>query len=70
MRFEAGIYDDISNADYHASEGISKSGLDLIAKCPKKYWHKYINPERMEKEQSDAFLIGQATHTAILEPEK
>lgn len=54
----------LSNADYHAAEGISKSGLDLIARSPAHY--RYA-PRR---EPTPAMFLGTATHCAILEPER
>lgn len=51
------------NEDYHAYEGISKSGLDLIARSPAHY--KYAR----RKEPSRAMVLGSAIHAAILEPE-
>ena len=56
-----GIYDDLSNEDYHSSPGISKSGLDLINKSP------YLFSNRPKQEPTKAMLIGSATHTAVLE---
>lgn len=61
---------DISNDDYHAGPGISKSHLDAIAeKSPLHYWHKYINPERERAEPTTAMKLGTAIHSAILEPD-
>lgn len=61
---------DMTNEQYHAAPGISKSHLDVIArKSPKHYWEKYINPDHEEDPKSQVFLIGKAMHTAILEPE-
>lgn len=61
---------EMTNDQYHAAPGISKSHLDVIAqKSPKHYWHRYLNPNREPDEKSRAFLVGQAMHTAILEPE-
>lgn len=57
-----GIYFNLSNEDYHASEGVSKSGLwTLQTKSPAHYRYE----ERVEKNHLD---LGDATHTAILEP--
>jgi exodeoxyribonuclease VIII len=52
------------NDVYHAYEGISKSGLDLIARSPAHYAY------RTASEPSRAMVIGSATHAAILEPEQ
>ena len=35
-----GIYIGLANEQYHAAEGISKSGLDLIARSPYLYRHR------------------------------
>lgn len=59
----------MSNAEYHGNaERISKSGLDLIAKSPAHYYQRYLAPNRVEREETPAFFMGTATHTAILEP--
>jgi len=50
------------NDEYHASEGISKSGLDKIARSPAHY--RYME----QKSQSRAMVLGSAIHAAILEP--
>jgi exodeoxyribonuclease VIII len=57
-----GIYHDLSNDKYHAAAGISKSGLDLIARSPYLYRHRQV------VEQTKAMLIGSAVHCAVLEP--
>lgn len=53
----------MSNDAYHAYDGISKSGLDLVARSPAHYAY------RTAHEPSRAMVIGSATHAAILEPE-
>lgn len=58
------IIEGMSNADYHAADGISKSGLDLIARSPAHF--RYAAP----CQSSRAMEIGTAIHTAILEPER
>jgi len=51
------------NDVYHSYAGISKSGLDMIARSPAHY--AYRSPQ----EPTRAMVIGSATHAAILEPE-
>lgn len=63
-----GIYQDLSNDDYHAAPGISKSGLDLISKCPALYKARYL--DGIKTEPTPAMILGSATHTITLEPEK
>lgn len=53
----------MSNADYHAHESISKSGLDLIARSPAHFRFQE------KREPSRAMVIGSALHAAVLEPE-
>lgn len=65
---KTGIYAGISNADYHGGPGISKSGLDVIARSPLHFWQQYLNPERERREPTPAMVIGTAIHTAVLEP--
>lgn len=59
------IRHDLTNAEYHASPAISKSGLDLIRKAPALYAYRRDNPQ----EQTPAMRLGTLTHTAVLEPE-
>lgn len=68
---KTGIFSGISNDEYHDGPGISKSGLDLIhERSPLHYWERYLNPEREPRKESEALKIGQALHTAILEPDE
>lgn len=59
----------MTNAQYHGSAGYSKSHLDDVAVCPLNYWAKRVDPEREAKESTPAMIVGQAIHTAILEPD-
>lgn len=59
------IRHDLTNAEYHASPAISKSGLDLIRKAPALYRWRQANPT----EQTPAMRLGTLTHTVVLEPE-
>jgi hypothetical protein len=56
---------DLTNAEYHASSAISKSGLDLIRKAPALYKWRRDNPQ----EPTPAMRLGTLTHTAVLEPD-
>jgi exodeoxyribonuclease VIII len=59
------IRHDLTNAEYHASPAISKSGLDLIRKAPALYRWRQANPQ----EQTPAMRLGSLTHTVVLEPQ-
>lgn len=52
------------NEEYHAYDGISKSGLDLIDRSPAHYFFA------ARREPSRAMEIGTAIHTALLEPDR
>lgn len=59
-----GFYEDMPNESYHKSEGVSKSGLDLIDRSPAHYkWPKKRTSTRNME-------VGTAIHAAILEPER
>lgn len=67
---EVGFFTGISNDDYHAGPGISKSGLwTIYTQTPAHY--KYP-PEKAEKTtaQQGTLDFGSASHCAILEPEE
>lgn len=71
MITEPGIYE-ISMDEYHSDcapgASISSSGLRTIElECPLEYWaFSYLNPERFEKEPTDAFNMGRAAHCLLL----
>jgi len=65
---KSGIYYDISNEDYHNGDGVSKSNLDDIAKCPAIYQWKKKAPECEEKKA--ALNIGTALHCLLLESDE
>ena len=58
----------ITIADYHRADGISKSGLDEINVSPLHYWNKYLNPNREPEERTPAMIQGAAFHMAVGEP--
>ena len=61
--FSPGIYDCYTNAEYHAHEAVSKSGLDLIHKSPAHY-------KAARHEDTPALRFGTAFHCAVLENDR
>ena len=66
---KTGIIHGLDINAYHASPGISKSGLDDMDP-PARYYALHIDPNRPEREQTAAQRAGQLAHCAILEPEE
>lgn len=64
---DVGLFPDIPNADYHGGRGISKSGLDLIARSPLHY--KFARDSANDNGPTAAQRIGSAAHAMILEPQ-
>ena len=62
------IIRDLPNADYHASAGISNSGLSDIAQSPFHFFARHLDPNRPAREETPAQLAGNLAHCAILEP--
>ena len=60
----------LTNAEYHADPAVSKSHLDLVAKSPRHYWHRYLNPDAEPPEPTAAMVVGSAVHTRVLEPHR
>ncbi|MEG7328491.1 PD-(D/E)XK nuclease-like domain-containing protein [Serratia marcescens] len=65
---KTGIYHDISNEDYHAGDGVSKSNLDLVAKNPALL--EWIKKAPVDTEKLKALDMGTALHCALLEPDE
>lgn len=63
-----GIHHDISNEDYHAGDGVSKSQLDLLAKNPALL--KWIKSAPEDEEKKSALDMGTALHCLLLEPDE
>lgn len=67
----AGIYDipmSIYHGDCCAGPSISSSGLRTIFnESPAHYWvTSYLNPDRIEQEETEAFALGRAAHHLLL----
>lgn len=67
--YKDGIYD-ITNEQYHASQGISRSKLMLLDKSPYHFWYETMSGLAEKHESTAAMNIGSAFHTMLLEPEK
>jgi exodeoxyribonuclease VIII len=66
---QPGIYDGISNADYHGGAGVSKSMLDVLAeRSPLHLFH--MRTAANDNGPTAAQAIGTAFHALILEPEE
>ncbi|EBS5038493.1 exodeoxyribonuclease VIII [Salmonella enterica subsp. enterica serovar Weltevreden] len=63
-----GIYFDISNEEYHAGDGVSKSQLDMVAKNPALL--KWVKAAPEDEENKSALDMGTALHCLLLEPEE
>lgn len=64
--FADGIYN-ISNEDYHAASGISRSRLMLLDKSPYHFWYEVMSGEAERKEATPAMNMGNAFHTLLME---
>lgn len=63
-----GIYDGITNAEYHGGPGVSKSMLDVIAaKSPMHL--QYLRSAANDNEPTAAQALGTAFHSLLLEPD-
>lgn len=67
MKYENGVYADLSNKDYHASDGLSRSALMEFKKSP---YHYQKMLEEASKEPTDAMILGDMVHTIVLEGHK
>lgn len=62
---EPGIYHGISNADYHASEGLNASTIKAFARMTPKRAMAHLS----RGYTSDAMALGTLVHSAVLEPD-
>lgn len=70
QRVQQGVYPGLSNDAYHASPGISNSGLALVDRSPWLYWSRTQDPKRPPEPERAGQLEGSLLHCALLEPEE
>ncbi len=68
QKYEPGIHQ-ITNEQYHAAEGMSRSALWTFKQLPQKYWYEYVSGKSQRPKDSEAFVIGDMVHTLLLEPQ-
>ena len=68
--YDPGVYNDIDINVYHASGGISNSGLGDVLQSPYHYYSRHLDPTRPFREPSLPQEDGNITHCAILEPDE
>lgn len=69
LKFDNGLHE-ISNQEYHNSEGISRSMLIDMEKSPYLYWYNHLSGKASREEPTNAMNIGSALHNLTLEPQK
>src|ERR1700728_2473738 len=69
---QPGLYPTMTNAEYQAADAISNSRLAYAdeARAPIHYWAKYVDPARKPEKRAPALIVGDAIHTACLEPDQ
>lgn len=67
---EPGIYFNMDEEAYHAAEGLSCSGIKHLQVSKLNYWHKHLNPDREQEDDTGARRFGKAVHALALEPER
>jgi exodeoxyribonuclease VIII len=68
MTQSLGIFD-LTNAQYHASEGLSRSGLWTFKQLPYKFWYEKISGQYEPPGDKEAFILGDVVHAMTLEPD-
>lgn len=60
----------ISNEDYHSSEGFSRSQIMTFKQSPYHFWYKHLSGLYEHEKETPALILGNLVHTLVLEPEK
>lgn len=68
--FVPNIYQGMANDAYHASPGISNSGLSDVLQSPWHYYARHLDPLRPIQTEKAGQLEGTLAHCAILEPDE
>ena len=68
MKNLSGLYEGMSNEEYHAAPGLSNTGLTELARSPWHYYSRFLDPSRPERERKAGQFEGTIAHCAILEP--
>ena len=63
-----GIVRGLSNADYHAAEGLNNSTLSSFAKSPAHCYALHMAPGRPQRTATPSMMAGTLAHCSILEP--
>lgn len=63
-----GLREGLGIEQYHAGPGISKSGLDTIARSPAHFHALHMDPARPPRKTKAGQLEGELAHCATLEP--
>ena len=66
--FMNGVHD-ISNTEYHSSEGVSRSALMRLQRSPYHYWHEHLSGLKERTAPTEAMIAGELVHTLVLEEE-
>jgi hypothetical protein len=66
---KCGVFSGISFEEYQAIPAINNGGLGEFKKSPLHYWSRALDPEKEERVDTPALVLGRAIHHAVLEPE-
>ena len=64
------IYSAMTNAEYHAADGLSRSALWEFRKLPAYYHYRYLSGEYIASPETEALALGTLVHTMVLEPQE
>lgn len=60
----------LTAAEYHATPGLSNSGMKDLAVSPLRFWFRHVNPNRELEQPTPEMILGTALHCAVLEPDQ